>query len=69
MTPRLKRQMDHLRLLLNIRKNWDFYTSRNDGFFTNKVSLQTWGSRLIMTRQELEKHIERTKSNIRKSLR
>ena len=68
MKPRLKAQQKHLRTLIEIQKHWDFWTAHNDGFFSGKISLQTNGSKLILTKKELTEHIIRTKRNIRRNL-
>ena len=65
---KLKRQHDHLKILISILKHWDFYVKDSYGFFTGKVKIITWGKELILNKKQLEDHINRTKTNIRKYL-
>jgi len=50
-----------------MRKNWDFWTKDSWGMFAGKVRIITGGTELLLNKQQLEHHIERTKENLKRA--
>jgi len=57
---------EHLKFLLRMRSNWDFWVAGSSGVMQGKVKIITRSTELTFNRQQLEQHIERTKENLKR---
>lgn len=55
---------EHLKFLLRMRSNWDWWTQGSWGFMQGRVRIITGGRELVLNKAQLEAHIERTKQNL-----
>ena len=61
---RVHRIREHLKFLLRMRANWDWWTQGSWGFMQGKVRIITGSTELVLDRKGLDAHIERTKKNL-----
>lgn len=62
---RKHRIREHLKFLLRLRQNWEWWTQNSSGFMQGKVRIITGGrTDLLLDSKGLEAHIKRTKKNL-----